>query len=69
MARKPVFPRRIAVTVDSNASGPASENLLAWKDEAEADKGDVAIYTLLEVVKTKQITKIKKQGETDWFEV
>lgn len=64
------FPKRIAVTVDPNGEGTTAENLLAWKDEhAVADEGRVAIYTLLEEMDMKTVKKIRKQGETEWFEV
>jgi hypothetical protein len=62
------FPKTIAVTVDSNSEGPTDENLLAWKDVQSADEGRVAIYKLIDEVDTKTVTKIRKQGETEWFE-
>jgi hypothetical protein len=62
------FPKTIAVTVDGNGEGPADENLIAWKDVSAAESGRVAIYKLVDEVDTKTVTKVRKQGETEWFE-
>lgn len=63
-----VFPRRIAVTVDENAEGPVADNLIAWAGVEAADSGKVAIYELIEVVDTKQVTKVRRQGQEAWIE-
>lgn len=63
------FPKTIAVTVDPNGDGPISERLLAWKDVPSAEKGRVAVYKLFDEMETISVTKMRKQGETEWFEI
>lgn len=63
------FPKTIAVTVDPNGDGPVAENLIAWRNAAVADDGRVAIYRLFDEMDTKTITRARKQGETEWFDI
>lgn len=61
------FPNRIAVTVDENSSGPASENLLAWKSLEAADAGHVAVYELVEEFETEDVKRKRRKGTKQWF--
>ena len=64
---KAKFPNRIAVTIDKNASGPASENLLAWKNLEAADAGSVAVYELVEEFETQDVKRKRRKGTKNWF--
>lgn len=61
------FPKRIAVTVDENGSGPVNANLLAWESIEVADEGRVAIYELVDEFETKEVKKKRRIGTKQWF--
>jgi hypothetical protein len=61
------FPKRIAITVDDNSSGPIAERLLAWANVLVAEDGPVAVYELVDEFDKRDIPNLRRKGTRKWF--